>query len=495
METSAIKIHPLDNVAVALQDLDAGATVSCDGETITLRDAVPFGHKIALKVFDAGDDVFKYGYPIGHASAPIAKGAWVHTQNLRTSLSDIEDYVYRPTCASLPARDDLRFDGYVRPDGRVGTRNEIWIVPTVGCVNSTATRIAQEARRRFSGRTDGIHAYVHNMGCSQLGEDQERTQRLLAGLIKNPNAGGVLVLSLGCENNNLDVFKPVLGAIDPQRVKFLVTQEVENEDEAALALVEELVVYAEKFKRSAVPASRLTVGFKCGGSDAFSGITANALCGRVNDILCGCGAATMLTEVPEMFGAETILMNRCVSESVFKDTVRLINGFKRYYERYGQVIYENPSPGNKKGGISTLEEKSLGCIQKGGSAPVVGVLDYGGVPAEGGLHLLIGPGNDAISSTGLVASGATMVLFTTGRGNPFGTPVPTVKIASNNRLAQHKHAWIDFSAGDILEGKSFDEVASAFCDYLMDVASGRIRTKNEINDYRDISIFRDGVIL
>lgn len=495
METDMLRIHPRDNVAVALRDLPVGAALRGPDGPIELLDDIPFGHKIALARIEEGGRVLKYGYPIGHAVAPIPRGAWVHTHNLHTDLSDIQDYTYRPACAPLPARDDLCFDGYVRPDGRVGTRNEIWIVPTVGCVNATATRVAREAERRFAGRTDGIFAYTHNMGCSQMGEDQARTQRLLAGLIRNPNAGGVLVLSLGCENNNLEAFAPFLGDMDPNRVRFLTTQDVEDEDEAAVALIGELVAYAETFHRIAVPAARLTVGFKCGGSDAFSGITANALCGRVNDILCGCGAATMLTEVPEMFGAETILMNRCASERIFADTVRLINDFKRYYARYDQVIYENPSPGNKRGGITTLEEKSLGCIQKGGSAPVVGVLDYGCAPAEGGLHLLNGPGNDAIATTGLVASGATLVLFTTGRGNPLGAPVPTVKIASNNRLARHKRAWIDFSAGDILEGRDFDEVSKAFCAYLMDVASGRVRAKNEINGDREISLFRDGVIL
>lgn len=494
MHTNLIRIHPLDGVAVALADLPNGAQTCCGKETLTLLDDIPFGHKVALRSFEEGESIFKYGHPIGRASAHIARGAWVHAHNLRTGLSGAQHYAYEPAFTPLPKR-ELFFDGYVRPDGKVGTRNEIWIVPTVGCVNSTAQHIAREAAKRFAGRTDGIFAYVHNMGCSQLGEDQARTQRLLAGLIRNPNAGGVLVLSLGCENNNLGVFQPVIGDIDPRRVKFLVTQDVKDECEAALAQIAELVAYAETFQRRTVPASRLAVGFKCGGSDAFSGITANALCGRANDVLCGCGAATMLTEVPEMFGAETVLMNRCISRAVFEDAVRLIDGFKHYYERYGQVIYENPSPGNKKGGITTLEEKSLGCVQKGGTAPVVGVLDYGQSPSEGGLHLLVGPGNDAISTTGLVASGATLVLFTTGRGNPFGTPVPTVKIASNNRLAQHKPEWIDFSAGDILEGKSFETATDEFCAYLMDVASGRVRAKNEINDYREISIFRDGVIL
>jgi len=494
MNTRLIRIHPSDSVAVALADLNAGDTVDCGDIEVKLADDIPFGHKVALKHIAENEDIVKYGYPIGHACADIEPGAWVHVHNLRTNLSDIINYTYEPAESPLPKR-EMTFDGYVRPDGSVGTRNEIWIIPTVGCVNNTATLLAREASKRFAGRTDGIFAYTHNMGCSQLGDDQERTMHLISGLIRNPNAGGVLVLSLGCENNNLGVFKPILGEVDPKRVKFLVTQDVDNEYGAALEMLEELVEYAETFKRTPVSASKLTVGFKCGGSDAFSGITANALCGRINDVLCSSGASTILTEVPEMFGAETILMNRAVSREVFDSTVTLINDFKHYYERYNQTIYENPSPGNKKGGISTLEEKSLGCIQKGGKAPVVGVLSYGQQPREGGLHLLNGPGNDQISCTNLVASGATMVLFTTGRGNPMGTPVPTVKVASNNRLAQHKDGWIDFSAGDIIEGKSFDVLTDEFAEYLMNVASGRIQTRNELNGYRDISIFRDGVIL
>lgn len=493
-----IKISEEDNVAVALKELPAGLVCQAGGAEVTLLDPIPFGHKVALCNMAANDMIIKYGQPIGHAKCPVQKGQHIHVHNLKTNLDGVLVYQYSPNTQVLDKfkeRKEAYFDGYVRPDGKVGIRNEVWIIPTVGCVNMTASLLAKKASEIYKDQVDGIFAYTHNMGCSQLTDDHERTQHILKGLIENPNAGAVLVLSLGCENNNLDHFKPVLGDINPDRVKFLVTQDVEDEYEAGMEILKELVSYASTMKREKVPASKLVVGFKCGGSDAFSGITANALCGRVNDRIVQCGGSTILTEVPEMFGAETLLMERAVSKEVFDETEELINNFKHYFQKYNQTIYENPSPGNKKGGISSLEEKSLGCTQKGGQAPVVGVLDYGETVKKNGLNLLIGPGNDQVSCTNLVASGAQMVLFTTGRGNPFGTPVPTVKISSNSNLYSRKKHWIDFNAGQLLEGKTFNEVTDTFFQYLLDVASGKIVTRNEEYGYKEISIFRDGVIL
>ncbi len=482
---STIKINEADNVAVALND------IKVDGNEI------PFGHKVALVDIKKGENIIKYGYPIGHALVDIKKGEHVHTHNLKTNLGGVLEYTYHKTPAHEVQNNfkNAAFDGYLRGSGEAGVRNEVWIIPTVGCVNTTANILATRANQMFAGKIDGVFAYTHNMGCSQLGDDHKTTQQILKGLINNPNAGAVLVLSLGCENNHLDNFKPVLGDIDPQRVKFLVTQNCEDELEEGLKILGELTNYASKFKREPLPLSKLTIGFKCGGSDAFSGITANPLCGRVNDILTANGGSTILTEVPEMFGAETLLMDRAVSKDVFDKTVDLINNFKNYFIKYNQVVYENPSPGNKKGGISSLEEKSLGCTQKGGTAEVTGVLGYGEHITKNGLNLLIGPGNDQVSVTNLTASGAQIILFTTGRGNPFGAPVPTVKISSNTPLYEHKKNWIDFNAGQILDGKAFDECADELFKYILDLASGKIKTKNEINGYREISIFRDGVIL
>lgn len=496
METKLIMISNQDNVAVALTKLNKGETAMILGREIALKQDIPFGHKVALRDFEIDENIIKYGMPIGHATAFISEGDHVHTHNIKTNLSGIIDYKYNKSPVSFPGAQKKRtFSGYVRNDGRVGIRNEVWIIPTVGCVNQTASILQQKGREIFQGQVDDIRAFTHNMGCSQLTDDHERTQQILKGIVNNPNAGAVLILSLGCENNNLKEFIPVLGDYDKNRVKFLVTQEVEDEYEAGMDLLQDLVTYASGFKREQVGVDKLVVGFKCGGSDAFSGITANALCGRINDIVVKQGGSTILTEVPEMFGAETILMNRTVNEEIFAKTVTLINNFKNYFKKYNQTIYENPSPGNKEGGVSTLEEKSLGCIQKGGLAPVTDVLDYGQQVVKPGLNLLTGPGNDQVSCTNLVASGAVMILFTTGRGNPFGAPVPTVKIASNSSLYERKKNWIDYNAGVVLDGKTLEQAEEELFSYLLSMASGEVKTRNEENDYKEISIFRDGVIL
>lgn len=499
MEKGLILVHDGDDAAVALADLKAGEAYTVAGQTVLLRDPIPFGHKVALREIRAGENVVKYGNPLGHATQDIHVGQHIHTHNMATNLAGHIEYTYEPNGMSLSALagigGDAAFAGYPRPDGKAGVRNELWIVPTVGCVNRTAERLAEQAKAAFGTHFDDVRAYTHNMGCSQLGDDQATTMKLLAGLIHNPNAGGVLVLSLGCENNNLEVFKPYLGEIDHNRVKFLVTQDVEDEYEAGMKLLAELDKAAGNLQRQTVSASKLVVGFKCGGSDAFSGVTANPLCGRLCDRIVKEGGSCVLTEVPEMFGAEHLLMARAVDRNTFEQTVNLINDYKDYFTRHGQVIYENPSPGNKAGGISTLEEKSLGCVQKGGSAPVVGVLGYGDPVEKNGLNLLTGSGNDQVSCTNLACSGATLICFTTGRGNPFGAPVPTIKVSSNSALAARKPHWIDFNAGQVLDGAAWQDAEEAFFQYVLDVASGRAKTNNEKNGYKEISVFRDGVIL
>lgn len=497
-EKKAIKIAKQDNVAVVVQPVQAGETLTYGTQEMEAITDIPFGHKIALQDIEPNENVIKYGEPIGHALEFIGKGSHIHTHNLKTNLGDLMEYEYHPNIEvidSFKERENATFQGYKRKNGQVGIRNEVWIIPTVGCVNATAKILEQGAIKEFGDKVDGICAYTHNMGCSQLNEDFERTQQILKGLINNPNVASVLILSLGCENNDLEHFIPALGDYDKERIRFLVTQEVEDEYEEGIKLLKELTDYAATFHREEVSARNLILGFKCGGSDAFSGITANALCGRVNDKVVRCGGSTILTEVPEMFGAETRLMERAVNKEVFEEIVQLINNFKAYFIKYKQTIYENPSPGNKKGGISTLEDKSLGCTQKGGKAPVVDVLDYGEQVTKNGLNLLIGPGNDQVSCTNLVASGAQMILFTTGRGNPYGAPVPTIKISSNTDLYKKKEKWIDFDAGQLLTGRTFEEMTTEFFQYILDVASGKIQTKNEINGYKEISIFRDGVIL
>ena len=456
-----IRINPGDNVAVALTDIPKGSVKTVEGVEVVFLDEVKRGHKVALADIKEGAPVIKYGFSIGNAKADIPKGSWVHTHNLKTGLGELLEYRYDKVETPSTAKEPAKFNGYVRSNGRVGIRNEIWIIPTVGCVNRPAELIAKLANEKLIDGVDGVHAFVHPFGCSQMGEDHKNTQKLLAGLVRHPNAAGVLVLGLGCENNTIEQFTAAIGEYDPDRVKFLISQTVDDEIAEGVKIVEGLMQYAAGFKRQPVDVSNLIVGLKCGGSDGLSGITGNPLVGRFSDMLIEQGGTTLLTEVPEMFGAETILMNRAVNEEVFQKTVNLVNGFKEYFMRHDQVVYENPSPGNKAGGISTLEDKSLGCTQKGGSSAVVDVLDYGDSVTKKGLNLLKGPGNDLVAATALTSAGAHIVLFTTGRGTPFGAPAPTVKVSTNSALAEKKKSWIDFNAGVLVEGKTMDEVSGS----------------------------------
>lgn len=491
-----IVIHPADNVAVALQPLEEGESITCGSTAVKVREQVPAGHKVSLAHIAAGQDVIKYGSPIGHATETIEPGRWVNERMLRTNLKGISDYRYQPVPAPCPPPDRLRtFSGYARRNGEVGIRNELWIIPTVGCVNGLAERLARmlEKETRAEG-IDGIRAYTHNYGCSQLGDDHEYTRRILRNMALHPNAGGVLIVGLGCENNQPDAFRALLGDYDTERIRFMVCQHEEDEMESGMTILRDLYARMVEDRRTEVPMGKLRVGLKCGGSDGFSGITANPLLGCFSDYLVAQGGTTVLTEVPEMFGAETLLMARCKDEKVFRKTVSLINDFKNYFISHGQPVFENPSPGNKAGGISTLEEKSLGCTQKSGTTAVCDVLEYGETLSSPGLNLLSAPGNDLVASTALAASGCHIVLFTTGRGTPFGTFVPTVKISSHTGLAGKKSNWIDFNAGTLLEGEPMPTVLERFTSFVLDVASGR-QTLNEENGYHEIAIFKSGVTL
>ncbi|MBE6561505.1 MAG: altronate dehydratase [Ruminococcaceae bacterium] len=490
-----IRIHPGDCVAVAVTSIAAGEELTVGDSAVTALEVIPAGHKIALRPIAAGENIIKYGFPIGHAKTDIAAGAHVHTQNVRSNLGGQLSYTYEPDFKELPTQTPRTFRGYRRPDGKVGIRNEVWIVPTVGCVNSIVREIESRAQGFKTANIDAICSFCHPYGCSQLGDDQDMTLRYLSGLIRHPNAAAVLVLGLGCENGNIGELKKVMGDYDANRVRFLVAQDSEDEIVDALAILEELCRYADTFRREECPASELILGLKCGGSDGFSGITANPLLGSLSDTVIAQGGSTILTEVPEMFGAETILMNRCRTEAQFDATVHLINDFKAYFARYGEKTDENPSPGNKAGGITTLEDKSLGCTQKGGTAPVEDVLRYGDPIRAKGLSLLQAPGNDLVASGALMASGAQMVLFTTGRGTPFGCPIPTVKISSNTPLYNKKRSWIDFNAGSLLEGVSMEELTGQFYDYVLALASGEVQAKSELLDRHDLAIFKDGVTL
>lgn len=484
------KINDKDNVAVALEELKKGEII----DNIELLDDIPFGHKVLLNDLKSGENIIKYGNPIGHLTVDCKKGEHIHEHNLKTNLSDIIEYKYCGENEYQPKKCDVTFNGYLRQDGRAATRNEIWIIPTVGCVNNTAKRLEKIGQDIIGDGCDGVFAYTHPFGCSQLGDDQENTRKILASLANHPNAGGVLIVSLGCENTNAETFKKYLGEYNKKRIKFLITQDCEDELEKGEKLLKELYTFVKSFKREPIPINKLVVGYKCGGSDAFSGITANALCGRLTDKLTSFGTTAILTEVPEMFGAEKLLMKRCENEKVFNKCVNMINSFKQYFFSHNQECYENPSPGNHDGGITTLEEKSLGCIQKGGKAVITDVLEYGEHCKKQGLNLLTGPGNDIVSTTNLTAAGANIILFTTGRGTPLGASVPTIKVASNSRLAKRKSNWIDFNAGELIESNDFENMTEEIFKLLIDIASGR-QTKNEQNGYRDISIFKDGVIM
>ncbi|WYQ43532.1 altronate dehydratase family protein [Bacillus sp. FSL W7-1321] len=495
-----VKIHPKDDVLIVLKEAAKGDVISVGQQQLELAEPVERGHKVALRDIREGEPVLKYGFPIGIAKQAIATGEWVHTHNLKTALDGKLAYEYKQSQSAATADTDkgapaFTFKGYVRKNGDVGIRNEIWILNTVGCINKTAELVARLAQQEHFANIDGVYHYPHPFGCSQLGDDLKSTQAILSSLVHHPNAAGVLVLGLGCENNYIDVFKEAVGAYDSDRVKFLAVQEVEDELEEALQLVSEIAAVAKNDVRTDVPASKLKVGLKCGGSDGFSGITANPLVGAFSDRLIAQGGSTVLTEVPEMFGAETILMERAADETVFNGIVNMVNGFKDYFIRHNQPVYENPSPGNKKGGITTLEEKSLGCVQKGGFAPVADVVPYGGRIKKPGLTLVEGPGNDLVSVTALAASGAHIVLFTTGRGTPFGGPVPTVKLSTNTPLYERKKNWIDFNAGTLLDGKELGELADELFAYVLQIASGERATHNERNGFKEIALFKDGVIL
>ena len=496
-KSSFIKINPADSVVVCLRPFKKGEIIEVDGKQITLLQDTPAGHKVLIDDAPEGKDIIKYGYPIGHAKKDLKRGEWVNENNLKTNLAGTLTYTYNPVKEELSIKNDNRtFNGYVRKNGEVGIRNEVWIVPTVGCVNGIAERLANRLRKETGCEgIDSIYAWHHNYGCSQLSGAHENTRKVLRDIVLHPNAGAVLVLGLGCENNQPEKFEELLGDYDKDRIKFMVAQKVAGDEmEEGMRILTDLYNKAKEDKRTACPLSKLRVGLKCGGSDGFSGITANPLVGELSDYVVAQGGTSVLTEVPEMFGAETILMNRCKTPELFNQTVSLINNFKEYFLSHGEPVGENPSPGNKAGGISTLEDKALGCTQKCGRAPVSGVLEYGDRLQTEGLNLLSAPGNDLVASTALASAGCQIVLFTTGRGTPFGTFVPTMKISTNSNLYNNKHNWIDFNAGELVEGTDMKDLLPKFVDKIIAVANGE-HTRNEENDYREIAIFKNGVTL
>lgn len=494
---STIQIHSTDNVAVALRDLQQGEQIEVGGQLVQLAQDVVRGHKFAISLIDGGQNIIKYGLPIGHALATILPGEHIHSQNAKTNLSDLDEYQYEPEFSELPTQmADRDISIYRRANGLVGIRNELWIIPTVGCVNGIARMIQQRFLKETSQAEgiDGVHLFTHPFGCSQLGQDHINTRVMLQNMVRHPNAGAVLVIGLGCENNQVDVFRETLGEVDEERVRFMICQKFDDEVEAGVQRLHELYQAMLADKRVAGKLSELKFGLECGGSDGLSGITANPLLGRFSDYVIANGGTSVLTEVPEMFGAERILMSRCRDEATFDKTVSMVNDFKSYFIAHQQPIYENPSPGNKAGGITTLEEKSLGCTQKAGQSPVVDVLKYGERLSRPGLNLLSAPGNDAVATSALAGAGCHMVLFSTGRGTPYGGFVPTIKLATNSELANKKPHWIDFDAGKLIRDTPMDQLLVEFVELIVNVANGQ-PSKNEINDFRELAIFKSGVTL
>lgn len=491
---STITIHPADNVAVALRDLPCGEITAAESP---LLQEVARGHKFALRAIAAGENIIKYGLPIGHARVAIAAGEHIHAHNAKTNLSDLDTYQYQPELVTVPPQmADREVQVYHRKNGLLGIRNELWLIPTVGCVNGIAKQIQQRFLNETQQATgiDGVYLFTHQLGCSQLGDDHLNTRTMLQNMVHHPNAGAALVIGLGCENNQVDVFRATLGEVDETRVRFMALQKFDDEVEAGVELLHELYAAMRGDKRQPGKLSQLKFGLECGGSDGLSGITANPLLGRFSDYVIANGGTSVLTEVPEMFGAERILMSRCRDQSTFDKTVSMVNDFKQYFISHHQPIYENPSPGNKAGGITTLEEKSLGCTQKAGQSQIVDVLKYGERLTERGLNLLSAPGNDAVATSALAGAGCHMVLFSTGRGTPYGGFVPTVKLATNSELAAKKPHWIDFDAGQLLQGVTMDQLLEQFVELITRIASGK-QTNNELNDFRELAIFKSGVTL
>ncbi|CAM3438891.1 UxaA family hydrolase [Parendozoicomonas haliclonae] len=492
----SIIIHKSDNVIVALGDLKAGEQITAQsGDAIALLEEIGRGHKIAAQNIEAGQAIIKYGLPIGHATTSIKAGEWVHTHNIKTSLEGAEEYSYEPSFPEFTVTSrERKINVYRRKSGEIGIRNELWVIPTVSCVNGITQKIVERFKKEVNPEDiDGVYALPHPYGCSQMGDDHETTKTILQNMVRHPNAGAVMVVGLGCENNQVAAFREGVDC-ENLRVDFMICQQEQDEIEAGVERLKALYESMRNDRREAASIGELKVGLECGGSDGLSGITANPLLGVFSDYLIHNGGTSVLTEVPEMFGAETLLMERCCNQEVFDKTVEMVNGFKDYFERHGQVVYENPSPGNKKGGISTLEDKSMGCTQKAGQSPVQDVLKYGEILKVPGLNLLEAPGNDAVATTALAAAGCHMVLFTTGRGTPYGGFVPTMKIATNSELAANKPNWIDFNAGRLIEDISMEDLHELFVDYLVDCVNGK-QVRNEVNDFRELAIFKSGVTL
>lgn len=480
-----LRLHPKDNVALALRPLPSGARVSVEGISLFTRDPIPYGHKVALVSIPKGGRIIKYGYPIGRAVRSISPGEHVHVHNTESGRAhgDTARPVIREESSLIPRFPQDTFLGFRRQDGRVGVRNHVLVMASVHCVNGGVERIGREV--------PGVVALPHIYGCSQLGEDLAQTRRVLEGYVSHPNVGATLIVGLGCEA--LPTRELVDGLRDRgYRVELLLLQEIGGSRAAVRKgkeLAAELLGEVGKLRPEPVPLSELVVGVECGGSDAWSGVTANPAVGAIADALVAHGGTVILSEVTEFIGAEHILAARAISPEVGKAILRAVARREGVAVEMGVDLRgAQPSPGNMEGGLTTIEEKSLGAIVKGGTTPVREFLGYGERPSARGLVVMDTSGNDLESVTGMVAGGAQVVLFTTGRGTPVGNPiVPVIKISSNTPLYERMRDDLDFDAGSILRGEPPTSVAARLAALLLEVAGGR-PTQAEVWGHREFAI-------
>jgi len=499
-ENSAIHLHPTDNVAIARVQLGAGTELRVAGQRLEVKEAISAGHKIALVAIPQGAVVLRYGQVIGRARQPIERGRHVHTHNL--AFEELHfDYEYPSGETPLPARRaSPTFLGYPREDGSVGTRNYIAVVAASNCAAHTAEMIA----RSFDGESlpaniDGVVAFPHGEGCGHtIGPDTAQLRRTLAGVLAHPNVSAAVILGLGCEVNQIEHY---LGPNAP-RTSRLVGMTLQSSGgtrgavTAARAEIARLMEQCSAEQRKEVPASGIVLGLNCGGSDSFSGITANPALGVCSDMLAELGATAVLAETTEIFGAEHLLVRRARNRQVAEKLLSFVQGYKQYLTRFAGSFDDNPSPGNKEGGLTNIIEKSLGAVAKAGTSPLTDAVDYAEPVHTPGFVFMNTPGYDPVSLTGLAAGGCNLIAFTTGRGSAIGFPsVPVLKIASNSHTYRRMQDNMDINAGTIADGeKSVQQVGGEIFEMLLRVASGE-RTRAESLGHQEFVPWRIGPVL
>lgn len=507
----AIIVNPDDNVAVVKSPTSPGLVLQLpDGGNVVLKQEVPPGHRFATREIEAGEFVRQYGQPIG-TSLGIEKGEWVTHQNMSDDvpvIRDLPDEIITPAPDYFEPNEIGTFMGFRRADGRVGTRNFVLIVPTSMCASHEATQISMMAEFMHYSRekypnVDGVVAIPHNKGCGcQDGSTLDVMMRTLSNYADHPNVGAVILIDLGCEKTNLSFVEKYLTKREKpiEKPVFKIGIQDVGGTQAAIELglkeVERMLPLANECVREEFPVSELVLGVKCGSSDGFSGISANPSLGYASDILVRSGGTVLLTEVPEMCGAEHILASRAKDAATGRKIYAMVDWYKEYASKFGAVLNQNPSTGNKAGGLLNITIKSLGAIVKAGTTRIEDCVEYAETPRSRGLNLMQGPGYDQESTPGLVASGATVVVFTTGNGTTIGNAIaPVIKLASNNRVFERMSQDIDISAGDVITGKeSIAEVGTRLFEHIRRVSSGEIQAKAEILKHREFQFWAEQTV-